>query len=68
MCDQLDDAAAASRAEWLLELSDRAKANGDHQRAESLLLQAWMAYDGQEVLLEGYEARPDAQRPDRHAA
>ncbi len=68
MCCQLDDAVTGSRAEWLLELSERAKANGDRQRAEALLLAAWMAYDGQEVILDGYEARPDADRPHVDAA
>lgn len=37
-----------STADWLLGLADRARRAGEQQRADHLLLRAWMAYDGQD--------------------
>jgi hypothetical protein len=48
---QQDDATVWT-ADWLVELSERARAHGNHERADRLLLLAWQAYDGQEILLD----------------
>ncbi len=50
-----DDAVVVSLAEWLSELSERARAQGHVQRADRLLLLAWQAYDGQRVSLDGMD-------------
>jgi hypothetical protein len=55
MCCEQDNAVGASIAEWLAELSDRARAQGKCERADRLLLLAWQAYDGLEVSLEDVE-------------
>jgi len=46
-----DGPVVASTAEWLAALSDRARAQGDSERADRLLLLAWQAYDGQKISL-----------------
>lgn len=46
------DAVVISVAEWLSDLSERARAQGHTQRADHLLLLAWQAYDGQQVSLD----------------
>lgn len=51
MCCEQDDAVVVSKADWLADLSERARAQGDRERADHLLLLAWQAYDGQEVSL-----------------
>jgi hypothetical protein len=47
-CEQ-DNAVITSRTDWLVELSERARAQGHGERADRLLLSAWQAYDGQEA-------------------
>ncbi len=58
MCCEQDDDVVVSKADWLAELSERARAQGDGERADQLLLLAWQAYDGQEVSLDMLE-HPD---------
>ena len=41
-----------STADWLVQLSERARAQGSVERADHLLLLAWQAYDGPEISLE----------------
>ena len=43
------DAISCTTAEWLADLSERARAQGATERADKLLLLAWQAYDGQEI-------------------
>jgi len=43
------DDAIFSTADWLTELSERARAQGNAERADRVLLLAWQAYDGQEI-------------------
>jgi hypothetical protein len=52
MCCAHDETGITARAEWLVELSERARARGNTERADRLLLLAWQAYDGQEISLE----------------
>lgn len=47
-----DNSNAFSKADWLAELSAKARADGDTARADHLLLLAWLAYDGQDVTLD----------------
>jgi hypothetical protein len=52
MCCDLDRLGVTSKADWLLDLSDRARGRGDVARADHLALLAWLAYDGQTVDLD----------------
>jgi hypothetical protein len=47
MESERDKRDVVSEAEWLAAQSERARALGDVERADRLLLLAWMAYDGQ---------------------
>jgi len=47
------DEVVVPTAEWLAGLSEQARARGDRDRADRLLLLAWQAYDGQAVALDG---------------
>ena len=49
-CEQ-DGPVVASTAEWLAALSEQARAQGNGERADRLLLLAWRAYDGQKISL-----------------
>ena len=42
-----NEPAVASRVDWLVELSERARAQGRTKWADRLLLLAWRAYDRQ---------------------
>jgi hypothetical protein len=57
-----------STADWLAELSERARAQGSAERADHLLLLAWQAYDGQEISLEAIRDDIAAQDHAGHAA
>jgi len=66
MCCEQDDPVVGSTADWLVALSERARAQGRRERADRLLLLAWQAYDGQEIALveadvaEGEQGGPGA--------
>ncbi len=61
-CEQ-DEPAVGLTADWLVALSERARAQGQCERADRLLLLAWQAYDGQEISLVEADVAESEQAP-----
>jgi hypothetical protein len=57
------DDAIVLKADWLIELSERARAQGNAERADRLLLLAWQAYDGQDISIEAIHEEVVARAP-----